>query len=152
MARNHDSRITIQGIWNRPARPALRVVLSLFHYYRELSLAWPKARGAREPRPVLAGADARHSEYLESDVATPSPQVARKHRIENVVVVSEVRDQRINFALIGICTNKRLYDIRQAAAILKGKRIARGTGFKACREIPDINCRLCLIEAKAIRR
>ena len=38
----------------------------------------------------------------------------------------EVQGQKINFALIGTCTNGRLDDIRQAAAILKGQRIAKG--------------------------
>ena len=38
----------------------------------------------------------------------------------------EVKNQRIQFALIGTCTNGRLDDIRQAAAILKGRKIASG--------------------------
>jgi 3-isopropylmalate/(R)-2-methylmalate dehydratase large subunit len=54
------------------------------------------------------------------------PQVARRHKIDDVVGVTEAQGQRINFALIGTCTNGRLDDIRQAAAILKGHRIARG--------------------------
>ena len=38
----------------------------------------------------------------------------------------EVNNQRIQFALIGTCTNGRLDDIRQAAAILRGKKLASG--------------------------
>ena len=53
-------------------------------------------------------------------------QVARRHEIDDVVCVHEVEGQKVNFALIGTCTNGRLDDIRQAAAILKGRRIARG--------------------------
>jgi 3-isopropylmalate/(R)-2-methylmalate dehydratase large subunit len=90
------------------------------------TIAWLKARGAREPRPVKADPDARYCERIEIDVAKLPPQVARKHRIDDVVGVSEVKDQRIHYALIGTCTNGRLDDIRQAAAILKGKRIAKG--------------------------
>jgi 3-isopropylmalate/(R)-2-methylmalate dehydratase large subunit len=52
--------------------------------------------------------------------------VARKHHIDDVVGVPEVANQRINYALIGTCTNGRLDDLRQAAAILKGRRIAKG--------------------------
>jgi 3-isopropylmalate/(R)-2-methylmalate dehydratase large subunit len=52
--------------------------------------------------------------------------VARRHKIDDVVGVTEVQGQRINFALIGTCTNGRLDDIRQAAAILKGQRVAKG--------------------------
>ena len=43
-----------------------------------------------------------------------------------MVGVPEVAGQKIDFALIGTCTNGRLDDIRQAAAILKGRRIAKG--------------------------
>jgi len=90
------------------------------------TIAWLKARGAREPRPVRADADARYCERFEIDVAALPPQVARKHRIDDVVGVHDVKNQRINFALIGTCTNGRLDDIRQAAAILKGRQIAKG--------------------------
>ena len=90
------------------------------------TIAWLKAHGAREPRPVRADADARYCERFEIDVAALPPQVARKHRIDDVVGVPDVRNQRINFALIGTCTNGRLDDIRQAAAILKGRHIAKG--------------------------
>ncbi len=92
----------------------------------EKTVAWLKARGAREPRPVKADPDARYCERIEIDAAKLPPQVARQHRIDDVVGVSEVKDQRIHYALIGTCTNGRLDDIRQAAAILKGRRIARG--------------------------
>jgi len=92
----------------------------------EKTLSWLKARGAREPRPVKADPDARYCERIEIDVAKLAPQVARKHRIDDVVGVPEVKDQRIHYALIGTCTNGRLDDIRQAAAILKGRRIAKG--------------------------
>ena len=90
------------------------------------TIAWLKAHGAREPRPVRADADARYCERFEIDVAALPPQVARKHRIDDVVGVHDVKNQRINFALIGTCTNGRLDDIRQAAAILKGRHIAKG--------------------------
>jgi len=92
----------------------------------EKTIAWLKARGAREPRPVKADPDARYCERIEIDTAKLPPQVARKHRIDDVVGVPEVKDQRIHYALIGTCTNGRLDDIRQAAAILKGRRIAKG--------------------------
>ena len=92
----------------------------------EKTLAWLKAHGAREPRPVKADPDARYCERIEIDAAKLPPQVARKHRIDDVVGVPEVKDQRIHYALIGTCTNGRLDDIRQAAAILKGRRVARG--------------------------
>ncbi len=92
----------------------------------EKTFAWLKAHGARTPHPVKADPDASYAERIEIDVSALAPQVARNHQIDDVISVSQVQGQKINFALIGTCTNGRLDDIRQAAAILKGHHIARG--------------------------
>jgi 3-isopropylmalate/(R)-2-methylmalate dehydratase large subunit len=88
--------------------------------------AWLKSRGAREPKPVKADSDARYFKRIEIDCSKLAPQVARKHKVDDVVGVPEVKGQRIHYALIGTCTNGRLDDMRQAAAIWKGRRIAKG--------------------------
>ena len=90
------------------------------------TIAWLNAHGAREPCPVKADADAVYHERIEIDVAALAPQVARNHRIDDVISVSEVKGQKVNLAFVGTCTNGRLDDIRQAAAILKGKKLAKG--------------------------
>jgi 3-isopropylmalate/(R)-2-methylmalate dehydratase large subunit len=90
------------------------------------TLAWLEAHHARPPRPVKADPDANYVDRIEIDASALVPQVARKHEIDDVVGVPEVQGQKINFALIGTCTNGRLDDIRQAAAILNGQRIAKG--------------------------
>ena len=92
----------------------------------EKTISWLKARGAREPKPVAADKDAQYKERIVIDTANLAPQVARKHRIDDIVPVPEVKGQKIHVALIGTCTNGRLDDLRQAAAILKGKRLAKG--------------------------
>jgi 3-isopropylmalate/(R)-2-methylmalate dehydratase large subunit len=92
----------------------------------EKTCAWLKAHGAREPRPVKADRDAVYAQRMEIDAAALVPQVARNHRIDDIIGVPEVAGQKIDIALIGTCTNGRLDDMRQAAAILKGKRIAKG--------------------------
>lgn len=90
------------------------------------TFAWLKAHGAREPRPVTADAAAVYAGRIEIDAAALAPQVARNHRIDDVIDVAKVAGQKIDIALIGTCTNGRLDDMRQAAAILKGRRIAKG--------------------------
>jgi 3-isopropylmalate/(R)-2-methylmalate dehydratase large subunit len=90
------------------------------------TFAWLKAHGAREPRPVFADADAKYAERITIDASALAPQVARNHQIDDVIGVPEVAGQKIDIALIGTCTNGRLDDIRQAAAILKGRRLAKG--------------------------
>ena len=92
----------------------------------EKTLNWLSAHGAKAPKPVFADSDATYSQQLEINVQNLAPQVARKHRVDDIVAAHEVSNQRIHFALIGTCTNGRLDDIRQAAAILRGKKLASG--------------------------
>lgn len=92
----------------------------------EKTFAWLKAHGAATPKPVKADADAVYAQRIVLDTANLAPQVARQHHIDDVVAVPDVQGQKIQVALIGTCTNGRLDDIRQAAAILKGKKLARG--------------------------
>jgi 3-isopropylmalate/(R)-2-methylmalate dehydratase large subunit len=92
----------------------------------EKTYAWLKGHGAREPRPVKADPDAQYVQRIDIDTSALAPQVARAHRIDDVASVTDVAEQRIDVALIGTCTNGRLDDIRQAAAILKGRRLAKG--------------------------
>lgn len=116
----------------------------------EKTYAWLKAHGAREPRSVKADADAVYAQRIEIDAAALVPQVARNHRIDDVIGVPEVAGQKIDIALIGTCTNGRLDDMRQAAAILKGKRIAKGVRMivtPASRQIYLAALREGLIEA-----
>ncbi|MBZ1350699.1 3-isopropylmalate dehydratase large subunit [Alcaligenaceae bacterium LF4-65] len=92
----------------------------------EKTFAWLRAHGAKEPSPVFADADAQYLEQIDFDVSGLAPQLARKHEVDDIVAITEVVGQKIQFALIGTCTNGRLDDIRQAASILKGKKLAAG--------------------------
>jgi len=92
----------------------------------EKTFAWLEAHGAKAPAPVFADPDAQYMEVIDLDVSTLAPQLARKHEVDDIVPVTEIVNQRIQFALIGTCTNGRLDDIRQAASILKGKKLAPG--------------------------
>jgi 3-isopropylmalate/(R)-2-methylmalate dehydratase large subunit len=68
--------------------------------------------------------DASYAQVLHYDVSTLVPQVAKPHRVDNVVPVTEIAGLPINQALIGTCTNGRIEDLQSAAEILRGKRIA----------------------------
>jgi 3-isopropylmalate/(R)-2-methylmalate dehydratase large subunit len=52
--------------------------------------------------------------------------VARPHTVDNVVGVEEVEGTPIAEGLIGTCTNGRFDDLRAAAAVVKGKKVAHG--------------------------
>ena len=53
------------------------------------------------------------------------PVVAAPHHVDNVKAVSEVQGTKIQQALVGTCTNGRIEDLREAAAVLKGKKLPK---------------------------
>ena len=70
--------------------------------------------------------DAEYAQVIEIDAADIVPTVAFPHLPSNTCPASEARDVRIDQAVIGSCTNGRLADMRQAAAVLKGRKVAPG--------------------------
>jgi 3-isopropylmalate/(R)-2-methylmalate dehydratase large subunit len=68
--------------------------------------------------------DAVYAEVREYDCAKIEPQVAFPHLPEKTRAVSKAVDIKIDQAIIGSCTNGRIEDLRSAAAILKGKKVA----------------------------
>ena len=67
-----------------------------------------------------------HAEHT-FDLTDLEPQVACPHKVENVVPLSEVAGRRVQQAFLGTCTNGRLEDIAEAARVIEGKQLARGT-------------------------
>ncbi len=61
---------------------------------------------------------------IELDVTDMPPQVAKPHRVDNVVDVTEVEGTKVDQVFIGSCTNGRYEDLKIAAEILKGERVA----------------------------
>ena len=69
--------------------------------------------------------DAAYAEVLEFDSSAIELQVAVPDSPGNAVAVHEVRDVPVDQAVVGSCTNGRLEDMRIAASILKGRKVAR---------------------------
>jgi homoaconitate hydratase family protein len=88
--------------------------------------AWLMGHGVTEYEAVYSDADASYENVLEFDISSIEPQVACPHTVDNVKPVSEVEGVRIQQCLLGTCTNGRVSDLRLAAGILKGKKIAQG--------------------------
>ena len=74
---------------------------------------------------VWADPDATYVKEITINLADLFPVVAAPHNVDNIKALSEVQGTKIQQALIGTCTNGRLEDLREAAAVLKGKRIPR---------------------------
>jgi 3-isopropylmalate/(R)-2-methylmalate dehydratase large subunit len=60
---------------------------------------------------------------------TLEPYIACPHSMDNVAPISQVAGTRVQQAFLGTCTNGRLEDIAAAAAVIRGKQVARGTRF-----------------------
>ena len=90
---------------------------------------WISHRSNKTARPVSADPDANYFEIKKYDVNQLEPQVACPHTVDNVSPLREVENLPIQQAFIGTCTNGRLNDLRVAAQILAGKKIAPGVRF-----------------------
>lgn len=82
---------------------------------------WLKPRVSGEIRAVKP-IDNKYEITLEYNAEDITPKVACPHTVDNVKDVSDV-DVEIDQALIGTCTNGRIEDLREAAKILKGKKV-----------------------------
>ena len=91
----------------------------------EKTLNYVKARSNKPYEVFKTDLDAPSLEIIDIDVDNLEPQVACPHNVDNVKPVSEV-DKEIDQVFLGSCTNGRISDLRQAAKILKGNKIANG--------------------------
>ncbi len=69
-------------------------------------------------------ADAVYERVLTIDVSTLAPQVTFGYKPDCVKDVTEMEGAKVDQVYIGSCTNGRIEDIREAAAIIKGKTIS----------------------------
>jgi len=85
-----------------------------------------KGRTSRKYELETSDEDAEYHSVHEFDASEIQPQVALPHLPENARPVNEVKGVRIDQVIIGSCTNGRIEDMREAAQILKGRKVARG--------------------------
>jgi 3-isopropylmalate/(R)-2-methylmalate dehydratase large subunit len=71
-----------------------------------------------------ADADAPYEKVLNFDISVLEPQVTYGFKPDCVKAVKELAGTRVDQVYIGTCTNGRIEDLRQAAAVLKGRTIA----------------------------
>jgi methanogen homoaconitase large subunit len=75
---------------------------------------------------VAALSSASYLDRLAVDLDALEPLVARPPRVDDVVPARELGSVRVDQVFLGTCTNGRLQDMRAAAEILKGHKIAKG--------------------------
>ena len=68
--------------------------------------------------------DAQYAQTLPLDVTELVPQVTHGFKPDQVKDITELAGERIDQVYIGSCTNGRIEDIREAASVLKGRKVA----------------------------
>ena len=86
--------------------------------------AYVKQRAKRAYTFQHSDADAVYEQVYDWDISQLTPQVACPHSPENAKPVGELSHVVIDQAVIGSCTNGRLSDMRIAAQLLKGRKVA----------------------------
>lgn len=90
------------------------------------TVAYMKEHSVREYRAYEPDADAVYEETYRIDLSELKPTVAFPHLPENTKTIDEAGEVKIDQVVIGSCTNGRIEDIRTAAEVLKGRKVARG--------------------------
>jgi homoaconitate hydratase family protein/3-isopropylmalate dehydratase small subunit len=73
-----------------------------------------------------ADEDAIYAKEIGINLDELFPVVAAPHNVDNVKALAEVKGTKIQQGMIGTCTNGRIDDLREAALILKGKKLPDG--------------------------
>ncbi len=89
----------------------------------EIALSYLKNRFRRKPVLYSADEDAEYEKTIEIDLSELKPTVAFPHLPENTK--TEWDETIVHQIVIGSCTNGRISDLRQAAEILKDRKIAK---------------------------
>ena len=92
----------------------------------EKTIEYVKAHSQREYKVFAADPDAVYEKVYEIDLSKIRPTVAFPHLPDNTRTIDEVGTIKVDQVVIGSCTNGRIEDLRVAAGILRGKKVAKG--------------------------
>jgi len=119
-----DERITISSMATE-----MGAVIILFPPGKEI-IDYCAIRTGRRIEPLSAGKEAFYLKTFNVDVTKFRPMVSRPGEPHDTVNVESVVGQKIDSAFIGSCTNGRMSDLKSAAEILQGKKVAPGIILK----------------------
>lgn len=85
-----------------------------------------REHGAKPPRIFEADPGAEYERTVEIDLGKLEPTVAFPHLPSNTRRVCDAGDVRIDQVVVGSCTNGRISDLRTAAKVMNGRKIADG--------------------------
>lgn len=91
-----------------------------------VTAAYLSARSIDVPVGPISDPDADYVDTWEYEAGALVPVVARPHRHDDVVPISEMTGARVTRAYIGACTGAKHEDLVMAARVLRGRRVADG--------------------------
>lgn len=91
----------------------------------EKTLEYVNGRSEREYKVFEADEDAEYNRTITVDLSTLKSTVAFPHLPENTRTFDDIPEIKIDQVVIGSCTNGRMEDMRMAASVLKGKKVAK---------------------------
>jgi len=92
----------------------------------QTTIDYMKIHSKRPYKIFEADADAIYEEEYIIDLAKLRPTIAFPHLPENTHTIDEIEKIKIDQVVIGSCTNGRLEDLKIAAEIMAGKKVAKG--------------------------
>ena len=92
----------------------------------EKTIAYMKDHSQREFTAYEADEDAEYEKTYVIDLSQLKPTVSFPHLPSNTRLAEESGDVKIDQVVIGSCTNGRIDDMRIAAQVLKGRKVAKG--------------------------
>ena len=92
----------------------------------ETTREYVKSRTSESFTEVISDSDAVYEKIYRFDLSKLEPQVACPPKPDRVVGISQLPNIPITRAFIGSCTGGKLFDLAQAAEVLKGRHVASG--------------------------
>jgi 3-isopropylmalate/(R)-2-methylmalate dehydratase large subunit len=86
-----------------------------------------KGRAKREYKFYTSDADASYVDIREYDCSKIQPTVSCPHLPSNTKPAAELASVTIDQVVVGSCTNGRIEDLREAAEVIKGKKVNPNT-------------------------
>ncbi len=119
-----DQRITIASMGTE-----MGVIILLFPP-NDAVLTYCESKTGKKQEGVFADADAKYAKSFDIDISKFVPMVSRPGKPHDTVDIHETQKVKIDSAFIGSCTNGRMEDMRAAAGVLKGRKVAPGVVLK----------------------
>jgi len=120
---NLDSRLTMGNM-----SVELGAKFGIFRADQKV-IDYVRSRTDKPFEPVESDPDAVYAQKYQVDAPSIEPQVALPHNVGNVVRARDVKDIKIDQAVIASCCHGRIEDLEIAVKMLKGKKVHPGVRF-----------------------